>query len=760
MSLRKKIAGLTGLTLSSALGITAMGITALSFSTGETFAQSNIDEIIVSARKRDESIQDVPIAVSALSPDQLERGAVQTVLDVQKLVPNIELHQVTQAGAALGASIRGMGFDDLEKTYEPTVGVSVDGVFLASNAGAVIDFFDIASIEVLRGPQGTLYGRNTIAGVINIKRSQPTGEWGGKFEATMAEHAREDFKGILNMPLGDKGGIKFSFRDLTQDSHLYNITRGETAQFRDSETGSVTVRYDFTDNTTATFTLDTYNHQTTPPDVINTSTADSLFCGIGLPALGVPADPQKCAAASGDISAANNYNISTASETIESFLQGNNSTLNVQHTGDGFTLKYIAGIMEFEEYAKFDSWGAPVTQNFVIRAQEYEQTSHEIQYISENDGPLNFVAGIYMLETEAFITSGPGTNFNNWQDAEAQAVFGEVIYEVNDLWTLTAGARYTEEDKELRAELYAAGPAGSTARQSYDVANASGGILTPTFSDDNLSYRLVAQRDLPFGMAYASLSTGFRSGGFNARGSDTATIGPYASEEVENIEFGLRTQPTDNLQLNFTVFQADYTDKQEFVVTAGDQCGILREGGTCTFIRNAAEVSYEGFEFEGVATPTDALTIRANLGYLDAGYDSYIYNGLGGTRDIASDAKVIYAPEITGGVTVEHSSDFSGGELTLSGSFSITDEMYGKASWESYSFATGPDITIDSHESLDLSATYIKETDSGNVLKLIVYGTDVLEEGNRVSRAFDAGAFAWSELVPRSQGGITLGREF
>ena len=116
------------------------------------------------------------------------------MVDVAKLVPNVELHMVTQSGAALGASIRGIGFDDLEKTFEPTVGIAVDGVFMASNSGAVLDFFDVAAIEVLRGPQGTLYGRNTIGGVVNVTRTQPTGEFGLKLEGTYGEHDRQDLK--------------------------------------------------------------------------------------------------------------------------------------------------------------------------------------------------------------------------------------------------------------------------------------------------------------------------------------------------------------------------------------------------------------------------------------------------------------------------------------------------------------------------------------------------------------------------------------
>ena len=141
---------------------------------------SRLEEVVVTARKREESIQDVPVAVTALTPGQLERGSVASSLDLGKLVPNVELHEAAIGSNSLSASIRGVSYDDIEKSIEATVGVAIDGVFMASNSGAVFDMFDVEAVEVLRGPQGTLFGRNTIGGVINVKRTKPTRDWGGE----------------------------------------------------------------------------------------------------------------------------------------------------------------------------------------------------------------------------------------------------------------------------------------------------------------------------------------------------------------------------------------------------------------------------------------------------------------------------------------------------------------------------------------------------------------------------------------------------
>ena len=161
--------------------VIAFAIIFSSFVFEKTYAQTSeaseytVEEIIVTARKRSESIQDVPVAVSALSIEQVERGNIQRVQDLEKLVPNVEISDMAFAGGAMSAGIRGLTFDDLEKTFETTVGVVIDGVFAASNSGVDLDLFDLESVEILRGPQGTVFGKNTVGGVINVIRSRPTG---------------------------------------------------------------------------------------------------------------------------------------------------------------------------------------------------------------------------------------------------------------------------------------------------------------------------------------------------------------------------------------------------------------------------------------------------------------------------------------------------------------------------------------------------------------------------------------------------------
>ena len=709
------------------------------------YGATTLEEIVVTARKRQESIQDVPVAVTALSPGQLERGSITSSLDLAKLAPNVQLHETAIGSESLSASIRGLSYDDIEKSIEPTVGVAIDGVFLASNSGGVFDMFDVESVEVLRGPQGTLFGRNTIGGVISVNRTQPTGEWGGKVEVTSGDENMTDVKAILNMPLGANGGIKIAVKDKQSDSHVYNTTLKMHRPMKDSETFTLSAKYNFTDNTSAQFTYDSYDHNTTAADNVFVATGFLASIGFGDGAIA---------------SEKNDWKTSPQLNPLTATLEGDNYTAKVTHTGENYEIKYIMGIMDYEEEVHESSWGINGVFFPVDRNQEFKQTSHEVQFISDFDGPMNVVAGVYMMEADSYITSGPAVQFTANHSVETTAVFGEINYDLSDVWSLTVGARYTEEDKDLDSRSWVTGssnvPRLSNSRDPSLLLNAG----TPSFNDDNISYRVVLQREFELGMMYASYSTGFRSGGFFNRGSTDSELAPFKSEEVESFELGMRSNPTDNSQLNLTYFMADYSDKQTTIITAGNDpvCGkadIPTAGVTCSFVRNAGQVSMQGLELEYVLMPTDELTLRATLGTLDTEIDEFDYNGL----DISNKAHMLYAPELTAYLGAEHTSDLGGGTLTINAGWSYKDDMYTQADWSTYDPATGPETVIESYESLDLSATYLKDMGAGT-LKVRLYGTDILEEGNRVSRRYDAGAFAWAELAARRQFGVTVGFEF
>ena len=202
-----------------------------------------LEEVVVTSRKRTENLQDVGFAVSALTKSEIEGQFARDITDLANISPNIVIDDTAQGpGGVAAIFIRGIGVADVEKNFDPAVAVVVDNMFIGSNAGSLLRSIDLEGMEVLRGPQGTLFGRNTIGGVINVTRTKPTGDWGLKLQATFGDQDMTDVKGVLNMPLGQHGGIKLAFKNIQSDSHVYNTTLNGRRDFRDSTTLSASIR--------------------------------------------------------------------------------------------------------------------------------------------------------------------------------------------------------------------------------------------------------------------------------------------------------------------------------------------------------------------------------------------------------------------------------------------------------------------------------------------------------------------------------------
>ena len=718
------------------------------------------DEIIVTARKRSESIQDVPVAVSALTAAQLQKGNIPMTQDLGKLVPNVALHDMAYAGAGLSASIRGLNYDDTEKSNDPAVGVTVDGVFAANNGGVNLDLFDVESIEVLRGPQGTLYGRNTIGGVININRSKPTRELGAKFQVGVEEDNTKDLQAVVNFPIGDRAGLKIAVRDLNADNWMYNVTTGRNdSDFKDVQSHSIRLNADVTDNITVDFIYDEVDDKSQRNNLaITSNTLPFTFC-TGIAPAGIPADPLKCASASADLSAANDYSTTYDAAPFGMTYETENLSLNVDIDLGNHTLKSITGDQDSFEQMIISSWGSPTIVFPVTRNIGFEQFSQEFQLISDFDGPLSYVLGYYYLDASFDQESGPIQNFVSGQELEATAIFGEVSYDIDEEWSVTLGLRYTEEEKDFFVRNFA----GATAVADKFAFQGSGTIpaagfanaVNEVYEDDYIQHRFIVERNFDNGMVYASVSNGFRSGGIFARCTDPVTCAPFGTEEVINYEAGLRLEPSDALVFNITAFMADYKDKQEQVTTNGLVCGNAASA-TCTFSLNAAEVSISGLEIESRYYANENLSLNTAIGILDSDYDSYDDGGV----DISDIAKLRMAPEVTFNFGFDYDVNLAGGDLTVSGSYSGRDSYWGQANWKTFNFAQGPNVEVDSYESLDLSATFRAETSNGNQIRVTVFGNDILEEGGRIARPFDAGAFAFAAPAKRQHFGMKIGYEF
>jgi iron complex outermembrane receptor protein len=631
-------------------------------------SQGGIEEIIVTARKRNESIQTTPVAVTAISTSQLEAAAVANIGALQGAAPNVLITHQSTGSAAANVSIRGIAFADIEKSFDPAVGINVDGVYIGTSTGQYLDFFDIASIEVLRGPQGTLFGRNTIAGVINIQRTRPTGEWGGKFDASWAHFGEVGLRAVVNAPIvQDKLAIKlFAFHD-EGDGWNHDFYQDKDRGSWENENYGAALQWTPTDSFNALLTLEKQSQQYDPV-VGSISQTGDVFCAF--------APPVEC-------------NRNNTDDLYEIFAQNPTdgdydspaATLQMDWDTGPVKLTSITSYRDMEERTLMDVDALSADLYVFDRRQDYDQFSQEFRAAGDLGDRLDYVAGLYYFESEYRLVQYTkvfgilGAPFALTQDTTGKSAsyagYLDVNWEIFDKWRVSVGGRYTHDKKESINPLLA--PGGLTAEKSWDK-------FTPKLGID---FR--PNDDL---MVYASYQRGYRSGGFNGRGqTPVSATTPYDPETVDAYEIGLKSEFLDSrVALNVAAFYTDYQDMQQSttITLAG---GVGNE----TIVTNASTADIQGIEADITFQPTDNLTFRSAIGYTDAEFGDFITSQPVGTIDVDGDGvpdtvvrdfdlsnvDLIYAPEVTFALSGEYTVPLqwgAGAELRLNASYRYLSE--------------------------------------------------------------------------------------
>ncbi len=472
-----------------------------------------IEEIVVTARKREESLQDVPLAVTAFNETAIESAYGDNIGEFSKFAPNVTLARQPYAGNALFGGMRGIVFGDLEKSFDPSVGVVVDGVSLVTNTGALIDTFDLESVEILRGPQGTLFGRNTIAGVVNVRRTRPTGEFGLRTQFRYGSHNETDVKAVLNFPLGETLAVKvagfFDKGDGYQEQANFDLATGAIAGTGDDIPGEDTISvytsllWEPNEAFDALLTLEYMDDNSTLSTPTNLTIPNlspeqwgaisgGIFANLGA---GVPPGaaigggigsalaqggnfcdvygavlapvngwvPEvACAKYGYELGESNGYKYSLALQQFNNSIEQKGVTLELNYELGDLKFTSVTGYKEEEELLDQDNLGAPVYVFHPWRPQEFEQFSTELRVSSDFDGKLNFVGGAYYVESEYFITSSvyafsnrrvpgamPSPDGDAGQKLNAYALYGEGYYQVTDDLRLTLGGRWTRDEKDF-----------------------------------------------------------------------------------------------------------------------------------------------------------------------------------------------------------------------------------------------------------------------------------------------------------------------
>ncbi len=625
------------------------------------------EEIVVTARRREESLQDVPIAVTALSASQLETLSVRTLEDITALAPNIKVNAGRATSSTINAYIRGVGQNDPLWGFEPGVGIYLDDVFIARPQGALLDVYDVERVEILRGPQGTLYGKNTIAGAIKYVTRDIVGDARMTAALTAGSFNQLDAKLSGSMPvIGDRLYVGAAVAYLTRDGYGELVDDGAPRPFN-------RVGDDVSDKDVlaarANATL-VWGNDSKLKILVDTIQENSNAAGgrrlndFIQPALRDRYDQRTDMPVDQD-----RYIAKGASATY------------TQSLTDALGLKIVAAYREGDgrQFIDFDELNANLFQ--VPAIYEDDQTSGEAQ-VSYDSDRVQGVAGLYYYTGQAcgaFDASlgalGLTSLTKGCVDTDSIAAYFDTTWRITARLNINAGARWNEDDKE--ASVFVAQYAGRLPANAtlFDPNNVPAGFTrlsvqsdytnSRTFSD--VSPRLGADIRITDGvMAYVSYSQGFKSGGFDMRGNEAAFPGTrngYDSETADNYELGMKSTLLDGqLLLNAAVFYTPYEDvqvtTQQFQIVNGLPTNV-------TAVLNAGKQLNKGAELEAVWRPVDALTLTLNAGYLDAQFEEFLTScGANCVRDISSSNKPINAPDWTAFFGGQYRWDLPRGMLT------------------------------------------------------------------------------------------------
>ncbi|WP_165321821.1 TonB-dependent receptor [Rhizorhabdus phycosphaerae] len=737
-----------------------LATTALALAAGPAWAQTSpqatdaggIEEIIVTARQRAESLQSVPVAVAAMDGAMIERTFIPDVDSIERFMPNVELGRHPFTGGGMSASIRGISFGDLDRSFEPAVAVSVDGVFLASNTGAMMDTFDIDAVEVLRGPQGTLFGRNTIGGVISIKRTKPTMDWGLKGQITVGSYGVREYKAMANAPIiKDVLGLKIGGYRERSESFTRRASDGKREDGLDRYSLFGALRFNPSSAFDATLSIDHINDKSRYPSLVPLSAPGQTFCV----AFGA------CIGTQGQRIEDSGYKLALDDYPFEARLKHTAVTLNAKlDVIDGVSIESITNYTKQKDALNVENTGgAPLANGahiFVsLRDQKANQFSQEVRAVSDLGGAVDFVAGLYYMKSEfdlvqqAIVTGNRSQFFDAGQDLDAYAAYAEAYVEPIDKLRLTLGGRYTHEKKKFYIK-FRNPTTGAITGQCPDATSAYAPCADPSVTFSKFTPRVtVDYRFTPDIMIYAGWSRGYRSGGWNSRATVTTAIGPYEPETVDSYEAGLRTTFWNNrARANVTVFRAKYKNKQEEVITASPINPLI----TQTQVQNAASATLQGVEGEFQLAPTRWLNLRAAVGYIDGKYDAFLSGGV----DIRNQRNLRYAPKwsVSFGGDATIPVEATGGEILLNANYKWTDK-----------FATSVirDTTglnrdfIDAYATVDASIGYRHELDDRKNVTLSAFVQNAFHSNGRLYRKVITGPFAFASREVARTWGLTLG---
>ena len=667
---------------------------------GQAIAQgAALEEIVVTAQKREESLQDTPVAVSAFTADAIENKGIDDISEVASFTPNLVFDTTSPvSGLSSGAVvfIRGIGNTDFSLTTDPGVGTYVDGVYMSRSAGGVLDVLDVERIEVLRGPQGTLFGRNTMGGAISVTSHKPADEFQGKAELTAGDFSRLDVRASVDVPFSEAFRATFAVSEKNRDGFVDRVLVGDklgdenkfalraSAVFEPSENLDFQFSYDYTriDEQSAGSTLAGF-------------TPGAGTVGYGLATYGdIPAGLADLSQYITD--GADDISYATGATGTE--LDINGLSLHGAYRGSNFDLKYTVAHRQTEGGFYRDPDNSPHAITETLNPDyEHRQTSHELQLTGAGfDQRLKYVAGLYYFQEDGtdnvfvpvFLPSPdlavgfPAAITNRAAvDTNSKAAYFQATWGLSEIFSATAGVRQTKDEKDFVYTQYIGADIHGNPLPFFPGAVNKDGVFTPGLlplvgNGSGAASDSFSEATFKFGvdasladntLLYYSFSQGFKSGGFVLRYVESVPdIRTFQPELVDSHEIGFKWQGFDDrVRLNAAAFYSDYEEVQ---VTFFDSLG-----GPVT--ANAGSVEIKGLEVELTALVSDRLLLDVGYGYADANYTTINpISGLSLTLD--ESATLVNTPENTFNIGLEYSLPIGGRELAARVDYSYKDDVF------------------------------------------------------------------------------------
>jgi len=715
--------------------------------------------IVVTARRREERLQDVPLSVTAISGERLERSGTQELTEIGQEVPNLTLEVSRGTNTTLTAFIRGVGQQDPVAGFEAGVGLYVDDVYLNRPQASVLDIYDVERIEVLRGPQGTLYGRNTIGGAIKYVTRRLPDDVSLKIRGTYGSYDQAELIVSGSAPISDSLRVGASAARISRGGFGDNLNLPGVENYnKDVWAGRGTIEFD-NGPLFVRLSGDYVKDESDPRQ--GTRLIPGLFTGA--PVLDDVFDTRA--------------GLNVVEQEVEAYGGALNVALQVN---DNITLKSITGYREDSSTTPIDFDSLPASDLDVPAIYENEQFSQEFQLLYESDR-LNGVIGAYYLDATAFtafdvalFTTGdliglPGLNAQTLGDVDTEtwSIFGDFTYDFSDRLAVSLGGRYTNDKRSSRvlrttfiggfSDLFGPSAAIPIAVTSDFDGSETFKEFTPRAS---ISFKPTPDHNI-----YFTYSRGFKGGGFDPRGQTSAAPDldgdgdvdfddqfeflRFAPETVDSYELGWKASLLDNrLNISVAAFKGDYTDIQIPGSIGFDTTG---DGVNDSFIgitSNAGDADVNGFEFEGSALvgrdfagSGSRFSVNWALGYLDAEYNTFI-DALG--NDVADERVFQNTPEFTANAGFDLGLPAAGGMVDLLGSVSLRSDA-------SQFETPNPFLDQDGFALVDASIVYTHDSDR---FSIGLHGKNLLDKEYIVAGYnFVSGGTGGAPFVP------TLGLE-